>query len=275
MNPWCVGGIVFAAFLILLAVTYAILMMPVKRYGREAYKGIKYAHRGLHGAGVPENSLEAFRLAVENGFGIELDVHTIKDGTAVVFHDATLLRMVGVDKPLRELTFDELSGYSLDSSEWCIPTFDEVLKLVGGRVPLMVELKQDAGESGVATAAAELLKNYEGDYMVESFNPFTLAEFAREMPDVKRGILSQKFTIKPEHRTLKFFLAQHLLLNIVCKPDFIAYNHKDGRFLPLRFIKKIFNAPTIAWTVRSAEEEKIAYENGFDSIIFENYIPEK
>lgn len=276
MNPWLTLGIVLLSIAAALVLLYLILMKPVKnRGGLEKYKGVRFAHRGLHNESVPENSLTAFRLAVEGGFGIELDVHALKDGTAVVFHDATLKRMVGIDARLFDFTAEELSKLRLLNSDERIPTFSEVLELIDGRIPLLVELKQDTGESGVAKAAAELLRNYKGDFIVESFNPFALADFAKEMPEVRRGMLSQKFVGKKTHRGLKFRIAQHLLLNVIAKPDFIAYNHADADFIALRIIKAVYKPTTVAWTVRSKDEERAAFDNGFDSVIFENYIPEK
>ena len=206
MNPWAIVGIVLLSLILVLFISYIILIRPNnKRGGLEKYKNVKYAHRGLHGGGVPENSLTAFRLAVETGYGIELDVHSAKDGVAVVFHDGTLNRMVGKDAALSEFTAEELSKMNLSETDEKIPTFKEVLELVGGKVPLLVELKQDAKEVGVAKAAAEALRQYTGDFIVESFNPFTLAEFGREMPEVRRGILSQNFTKKKKVLFSTFF----------------------------------------------------------------------
>lgn len=275
MNPWIIVGLVLVAIIVLLVVFYFVMMKPgAKRGGLEKYSGVKFAHRGLHGDTVPENSLSAFKLAVDGGYGIELDVHAAKDGVAVVFHDGTLVRMTGKDARLGDFTSAELSEIKLIGSEEKIPTFREVLDLVDGRVPLLVELKQDGEEVGVAKAAAELLSDYKGDFIVESFNPFTLADFAREMPEVRRGILSQNFMKNPKHRTFKHFLVQNLLLNRVCKPDFVAFNHADADFFPFKLIKAVYKPVTVAWTVRSKEEENAAYKNGFDSVIFENYIPE-
>ena len=274
MNPWLIAGLAILAACLVLGCFYFALMKPhTNRGGLEKYKGVRFAHRGLHGGGVPENSLSAFALAVEGGYGIELDVHTSKDGVAVVFHDGTLDRMVGKEGRVADFTAAELSEMRLLGSVEKIPTFAEVLKLVGGRVQLLVELKQDAGEVGVAKAAAELLRGYEGDFIVESFNPFTLAEFGKEMPDVRRGILSQKFTENPKYREFKYVLSQNLLLNVVCKPDFVALKHNHASFFPFRAVKALYKPISLAWTVRSQEEEDAAFANGFDSVIFENYIP--
>ena len=277
MNPILIAALVVLILFVVLQITYVICIRPSKKNQEEMqkYKGVKFAHRGLHNDEVPENSLTAFRLAVEAGFGIELDVHTAKCGTPVVFHDGTLTRMTGTEDRLCNFTASELSEMRLKGTDEKIPTFAEVLELVGGKVPLVVELKQDEGEEGVAQAAADLLKKYDGPFIVESFNPFTLADFGRCMPNVPRGILSQRFTNKEGKRKLKFFIAEHMLTNAVCKPDFIAFSKNDARFISLRMAKAIYEPFTIAWTIRSPEEEAHAYQNGFDSVIFENYIPEK
>ena len=276
MNPWLIVGLSLLGVLLALACIYVILIKPEKRPGvLDKFRGVKYAHRGLHSDTAPENSLSAFRLAVEAGFGIELDVHTVKGGGVVVFHDGTLDRMVGRSAGLCDFTAEELGEMKLLGSDEKIPTLREVLELVGGRVPLLVELKHDSGVGGVAKAAAELLRDYEGDFIVESFDPFTVADFAKEMPNIGRGILAQKYTGNPKFRGFRYFLAENLLINKICKPDFVAYRHKDANMLSFRAVKAIFKPVTVAWTVRSPEEERAAYDNGFDTVIFENYIPDK
>ena len=116
-----------------------------------------YAHRGLHGDGVPENSLEAFRLACEAGYGIELDVQTARDGTVVVFHDYNLSRMTGKDALLSELDLSELKSLRLYGTQESIPTLREVLDLVDGRVPILVELKGESLDTSLCAPVAEML----------------------------------------------------------------------------------------------------------------------
>lgn len=276
MNPWLIVGLSLLAALLILACIYVILIKPCGRRGvLDKFRGVKYAHRGLHSDTAPENSLSAFRLAVEAGYGIELDVHTVKGGEVVVFHDGTLDRMVGRSARLCDFTAEELGQMKLLGSDEKIPTLREVLELVGGRVPLIVELKHDSGVGGVGKAAAELLRDYRGDFVVESFDPFTVAEFAKEMPEIGRGILAQRYTNNPKFHGFKYFLAENLLINRICKPDFVAYRHSDANVFSFRAVKALFKPVTVAWTVRSPEEEKAAYDNGFDLVIFENYIPEK
>ena len=134
------------------------------------FYGKVFAHRGMHGGKVVENTIEAFEKAVENGYGIELDVQLSADGQAVVFHDYTLFRLFGETKTVCELTAEELAEYG-------IPTLEEALKVIDGKVPLIVELKGESGDVSVAPITAEILDEYRGDYCVESFNQLILKWF--------------------------------------------------------------------------------------------------
>lgn len=264
-----------AAFLLLSFIIFLILIHPAKAKRQEAkkYVGTYFAHRGLHTDGVAENSLTAFRKACEMGYAIELDVRLSRDGELVVFHDDTLDRMTAESGPVKEKTLAELEKIKLADTEDTIPSFASVLTLVDKRVPLLVELKEGAGESGVARAAAEMLSKYEGEYIVESFNPLTLAEFGKCAPGVVRGILTDNFLAEKKYRKPLYFLLQNMLLNVVCKPDFIAHNHKRHKNPGLSICKRLFGAPTFAWTVKTKEDECVAKKHGFDGIIFEGYIP--
>jgi glycerophosphoryl diester phosphodiesterase len=154
-----------------------------------------------------------------------------------------------------------------------IPRFADVLALVNGKVPLLVEIKEDPGVSAVSETACKMLAEYKGDFIVESFNPLSLRTVRKGLPGVARGILSHRYYEYEPYRKPLYFLLQSLLLNFLCRPAFIAYDHKHARSFALRFVRAFFKVPTLAWTVRSTEEERVARENGFDSIIFENYLP--
>ena len=212
----------------------------------DAFKGKVYAHRGMFGSKEPENSLEAFQKAVDNGYGIELDVQLSADGQAVVFHDANLLRLYGENLAVCNLTAQELGEYG-------IPTLKDALDLIDGKVPVIVELKGESGDISVAPIAAEILDEYVGDYCVEAFNPLILKWFKDCRPDVVRGQLSMKFS-KDGKKGPKYFLLEHLMLNFLSRPDFIAYDHKDTPKISLTLCRKLFNAPVVAWTVKTADE---------------------
>lgn len=262
------------AFLLLSFLLFLFLIKPNrKRAEMDKFKSVKYAHRGLHGEGAIENSMTAFKNAVSEGYGIELDIRLSKDGRLVVFHDSTLDRVTKESGSVIERSAEELRQIKLLDTDDTIPTFDEVLALVSGKVPLLVEIKEDVGGVPVAEAAVKALSKYEGDFIVESFNPLALGYFKKHMPNVMRGFLSQNFLKEKKHRKPLYFFLQNMLLNVVARPDFISYNHKDYKNAPLRLIRGLFKTPTICWTVRSEKEEAEAYEHKFDGVIFENYIP--
>ena len=161
--------------------------------GWEKLEGFRYAHRGLHGPGVPENSLAAFRRAAEAGYGAELDVHLTRDGRLVVIHDGDLERMCGVPAGGGK-TAEELAALRLAGSEEHIPLLEEVLPLFAGRAPLVVELKTDRhGAAALARDTVDCLDRFSIDYCVESFDPTIVAWFRRSAPDILRGQLSDSF----------------------------------------------------------------------------------
>jgi hypothetical protein len=151
------------------------LIFPGSKKEIDFFTNQKYAHRGLHDAEKAENSMSAFKAAVDHGFGIELDIRLSKDGQLVVFHDDTLDRVCGRPGRVRDFTAEELATFKLSGTEDGIPTFAEVLALVDGQVPLLVEIKEDPNDSAVSAAAIDQLGSYKGLFMVESFNPFTVA----------------------------------------------------------------------------------------------------
>lgn len=270
-----VGSLAALLFFFFLIFLFLIAPGTARKSKMQKYKSVRYAHRGLHGNGLAENSLGAFRAAVDAGFGIELDVRLSADGELVVFHDDTLERMTVESGRVDQRTKEELSKICLADTEDTIPTFKSVLELVDGKVPLLVEIKEDAMKSAVTEKTAEILADYQGDYIVESFNPLALGEFKKLCPATLRGILSENFMREEKYRKLLYFILQHLLLNVVCRPDFVAFNHTDYKNAALKLTRGLFKVPTLAWTVRSAEEEKAAFEHGFDGVIFENYIPDQ
>ena len=258
---------------IVLLLLYLFLVAPKNTEEMKKYKKVLYAHRGLHNDVRAENSMSAFKAAVDAGYGIELDIHLSKDGELVVFHDDTLNRVCGREGKVDDFTADELKAFKLSGTDDGIPRFADVLSMVDGKVPLLVEIKESAGSTAVAEAACKMLKEYKGDFIVESFNPMALMVVKKQLHHVSRGFLSQHYFEYEQYRKPLFFLLQNLMLNFSCRPAFIAFEHKHARSFSLRLVRYVFNVPTLAWTVRSAEEEKVARENGFDSIIFENYLP--
>ncbi len=221
-----------------------------------------YAHRGLHGDGVPENSLMAFELACKAGYGIELDVQLSRDGEVMVFHDETLARMTSCDRRLCELKCSELQSLRLDGSEQCIPTLREVLALVSGRVPILVELKGESMDTSLCPKAAELLMEYGGSYCIESFNPLLLKEMKKQLPRAYYGLLYTNVVRDKKKASIINVALTMMALNFLCKPNFIAYNKADRGSIAARLATKLHKAPTFVWTVNCREELETAHSLG-------------
>ncbi len=222
-----------------------------------------YAHRGLHDGNTgetPENSLAAFELACKAGHGIELDVQLSKDGVVMVFHDYTLIRMTGVDKKLCELEASELGLLHLAGTEQTIPTFAEVLALVDGRVPILVELKGENFDTALCPKVAEMLSQYKGDYCIESFNPLLIKEMKKHLPESYRGLLYTNACRDKKKATVINVAVSLMLLNFLAKPDFIAFNKIDRGSFPVWVTTHFYRAVKFVWTVRTKEELNVAHE---------------
>lgn len=227
------------------------------------------AHRGMHNInlGIPENSTIAFKKAIANNFIIELDLHILKDNKIVVFHDDNLERMTGLNKLLKECTYEEIKNLKLKNTNNFIPLFSEVLELVNGQVPIIIELKYDTKCGILEKATMELLKEYKGLYAIKSFNPLSVYWFKKNYPEVVRGQLSSNFK-NEKWNIFKKFIMKSMIFNIISKPDFISY---DVKALPNKKIEKIRkNKLILGWTIRDnkAFEEK---KNYCDNFICENF----
>jgi len=232
---------------------------------------IPIAHRGLHGNGVPENSLLAYEKAIEKGYAIEIDVRPLSDGKIVSFHDDNLDRLTQMTGAISEKTYDQIKGLSLLGTNEKIPTLKEVLDLVEGKVPLLIEIKNQ-GKVGFEQDVYNELKEYKGQFAVQSFNPLSLGWFKKNAPKVPRGQLSSFFE-KDNLSVFKKFVLKRLLLNCISKPNFISY---DCSAIPNKYIRgcKKKGLPIVAWCIRSQKEyEKI--KDDCDNIIFENFEPKK
>ncbi|MBR1598802.1 MAG: hypothetical protein IJ661_07830 [Lachnospiraceae bacterium] len=222
---------------------------------------------------IPENSMPAFERAVASGYGIELDTQTTKDGRLVVFHDETLYRMCGVDKKLYECTYEELMKYGLAGTDYRIPLFSDVLKAVGGRVPLIVEIKSEGNWLRTTRMTAEQLDAYRGIYCVESFHPLVVRWFRKNRPDVLRGQLSTNFFRSTLKRAwYENIILTNLMLNFLSRPDFVAYNYRYRNQPSFWLCRHLFNVVSAAWTVRSEAVLK-RVSKVFDVIIFDSFIP--
>ena len=262
--------------LVMVGILYFLMIMPAlgqKALQKELQKWY-YAHRGLHdnGSDAPENSLAAFWKAVEQGFGMEMDVQLSKDRVPVVFHDSTLKRICGAEGKISDYTYQELQQFSLCGTKEKIPTLAQVLSLVGGRTPLIVELKTETMDTTICRLVDELLSDYPGLYCIESFNPWALFWYRVHKGEIVRGQLSDAFVRSGEFKGVSYWLLQNLLANWLSKPDFVAYNCKHPGILSRRICHKVFRNTAVAWTVKSPQQmEKIRRD--FDIFIFEGFIP--
>ena len=260
-----------------LVVTYIILVAPkmTNRADRKPFmENVFYAHRGLfdNEGDAPENSLAAFRKAVDAGYGMELDVQLSKDDQLVVFHDATLKRMCGVQGNVWDYTLEELKAFSLANSKEKIPTFQEVLELVAGRTPLIVEYKLDRPLTKVCALGNELLSNYKGHYCIESFHPYALMWYKKHRPDVMRGQLSGNLRVFAKTPKMKamYTVVTYLLSNILTRPDFIAYDHEYVGNIS-RKVCKLLGALSVTYTIKSEQRYK-EVQKDFDLFIFDSCI---
>lgn len=228
------------------------------------------AHRGLHNDMIPENSLIAFQNAVDKGYNIELDVQLISDGTVVVFHDATLSRMTGKNGNLKSLTRADLKTLKLKNSQETIPTFEEVLKLVAGRTPMIIEIKNQSKVGLLEQKVIELLKNYQGEYAIASFNPKVLAYFKKHAPQIPRGQLSGSFQWTRMNFLKKWLLKSMWFAKKYHLANFIMY---EANALPSPYVHQLGKLPILTWTIRS-QQEYMRVVQYVDNIIFENFKPE-
>ena len=267
----------FCILIALLVLLYLIAIMPkLKRNpNRKLLEGWYYAHRGIHNnkSEVPENSLMAFKLAVENGYGIELDVQITKDLVPVVFHDYNLKRACKIDKKISDLNYEELQDYRLFKSQERIPTFHEVLECIDGKVPIIVELKIPWKPHETCTAASKELSNYKGLYCIESFNPFGLCWYKKYYPNIIRGQLSTDFVKEEiEGSRMQYFILKHILFDFLTKPDFIAYQHKYKKGLSFSICRRLYKVWSVAWTIKS-QDDLDSCKDYYDTFIFEGFNP--
>ena len=247
-----------------------------------AFLATPIAHRALHGPGRPENSAAAIAAAVEAGYGIEIDLQGSVDGVAIVFHDETLDRLTTESGPVRARSADALSAIALAGGDGAgIPTLAEVLALVAGQVPLLIEIKDQTKTPGgfdeaLERATAEALAGYAGPVAVMSFNPRSMAAMARLAPDVPRGLTTYAFPLSdfpaaqddPAAEARLRALAEIAAFDEV-GASFISHHHRDldrARVAEL----KARGVPVLCWTTRTPEEEAAARRIA-DNVTFEHY----
>lgn len=232
---------------------------------------VPIAHRGLHDNRIPENSLPAFMAAAEAGYGIELDVHCASDDRLVVTHDDDMSRMTGRNVRVADLTSEELSGFRLSGGPYTVPLLDDVLHKIAGRVPVLVEVKAGSSMARMGPALQRSLADYRGPVAVQSFDPRVLIWLKKNAPHTLRGQLSSSFS-KENLSSSRRWLLRTMALNVMTKPQFIAYDIEAMPSLSVSFWKAILGVPLLLWTVQSADDIVKASEYGAN-IIFESVTP--
>jgi glycerophosphoryl diester phosphodiesterase len=233
-----------------------------------------FAHRGLHDAdrGPPENSLAAFDRAIERGYGIELDVRMTRDGDVIVFHDPTLDRMTHAHGHILRMSCPQLREIRLKGSSETLQTLHDVLRHVGGRVPVLIEVKATENKFLPACfAVRRALEGYRGKAAVMSFHPGVPGWFAEHAPKVVRGLV---MTENDRRALSPYGLRRRIrrqLLVWKAKPHFIAF---DVRRLPSPFIAaaRHHGLKALTWTVRGDDAHALAGRCA-DQVIFEGELP--
>ncbi len=226
------------------------------------------AHRGFHNKekGIPENSIGAFVEAIRNNFIIELDIHLLKDGNIVVFHDDNLMRMTNVNKNLKDCTFEEIKDLKLCGTNYNIPLFKEVLNLINNKVAIVIELKTDKKVGELEKRLVEEIIDYTGEYAVKSFNPLSVLWFKNNYPNIVRGQLSYNY-YDTNFCFFRKVILKEMLLNIITKPDFISYGIKS---LPNKRVETIRKEKLIlGWTIKNKSDYEYA-KKYCDNFICEN-----
>ena len=271
--------IITVSLITIVIVLYIFLTMPrIFDVADMDLLSTDYAHRGLHGGTIPENSLTAYKNAIDNEYGIEIDVQLSSDGEIFVFHDETVTRMCGVHKKLSEMTSAEIKQLRLSGTYEHIPTLAEVLSLVDGSVPLLIEVKYYAHTAKLCASLAEMLDTYQGAFAIQSFDPRVLRYFKKYRPRFARGQLVAKTDKKSKQKNLDGlnpfinFLLEHLLLNVLSRPDFISIQNNHSRELGFVLATEVFKAKAFIWTVRSKKQHLFFKRQGYFTI-FENIRP--
>ncbi len=272
-----------AALFVIIALIILFLTAPRKASKKATVilRNAKFAHRGLYdNKDLPENSLTAFKEAIQHGYGIEMDVRLTKDGVPVVFHDDSLRRMCNQTSLVKDVPLNELKSLHLLTTDQTIPTFEEFLHTVHGQVPLLIEFKtgipgHDA--RNLCEAVDKLLKDYSGPYVIESFDYKVLEWYRKHKPEVVRGQLAMGMQcyvpalgksaelISKKRR----FMMTHLLYNFHGRPNFIGYRFQDIGWMVR--INQVLGAKILCWTVNNIEDSQRLLKV-YDGVIFEKYL---
>lgn len=238
-------------------------MKKVNNKKLDYLKGVKIAHRGLWDKDNPENSIGAFKKCIERNVAIELDIHILKDGTLVVFHDGNTLRMTGKEIVLKDAIYDDIKDLKLKNTEYSIPKLSDVLELVNGQILLDIEIKGSNSNFRVCYELSRLLDQYKGMFVIKSFNPFYLFWFRINRPNYIKGLLVSKLEDKNMNNILKYLLF-NMKFNWFVKPDFVVFNYRN---LPNKKIDLLRDKGILIWLFTLKEDDINKYN--YDGYIYE------
>lgn len=266
---------VFILTITLVFIAFAFCIKPARR-GRISMKEFEealIAHRGLfNNDNIPENSIAAFKNAVANHFGIELDLQLSKDGKIVVFHDDTLDRMCGISGNLKQYDYEELSMMNLLDTECAIPLFEDVLVVVNSDTPMVIEIKPGRDSVECVRKTMELLESFDGTYCIESFDSRVLLWLRKHHPEITRGQLATNyFKDKLKVGLMTKVILSNLLANVISRPDFIAYNVLHTDDFSFSLCRKLFSPICAGWTIRS-EDALIEACKTYQIVIFDSFL---
>lgn len=252
---------VIVAVVVIIALYLFLIFPSLNKKDRLFDRSGHFAHRGLFGGDLPENSAAAFLAAVENRYAMEMDVHVTTDNIAVVSHDDCLKRMFNDERWIEKSTYEEIKDCTLPNGEKLM-LFSDFLKLIDGRVPLMIELKTTKTDRRVAYVAADILKDYKGEYCMESFNPIVVKNFKKAIKPYGRKVLCGQLAGRAYAKEDTFgdkvskFLAENLLLNFFSRPDFVSYQFEQRNNLSFKICKALGSYISY-WTIRKPEDLEI------------------
>ena len=226
------------------------------------------AHRGLHDDVVPENSMTAYEAAIAEDIPIEIDVQLTKDRVPVLFHDDHLLRLTGFKKRVTRTSFDVLRKLKLAGTDQIIPTLEEFLEFVAGRVPILVEIKRNKGSRGIERIVMDILGKYNGAFAIQSFHPIAIRRVRKIEPEMYCGLLSSKMA-DMKLMFLKKAAVKNARLFFMAKPDFVSFEINSFPNDRVKRFREELKLPILGWTVTTKDEVERAKEF-CDGIIFEN-----
>ncbi len=231
------------------------------------------AHRGLYtkDQSVPENSIASYKKALEKGYSIELDINVLKDGTVLAFHDYHFNRLCNDPRELRDVTYDECKDFTLFGTHEKIAKFTDVLNLVKGQVPLLIELKPHGDVIFLCESFMQSIKDYHGVWAVFSFHPKVVSWFKKNYPDVIRGQISEYFKDDQNMSSFAKYLMKAMFFNRFTKPDFVSYGIYD---MPNKYLDRIKKKgiTVISYAARSQEDFDFV-KSHYHNTVFEFFEP--